>query len=41
MERTLRINGQLPSSPDPPPEERGKLARFLWFLREIFWNLPV
>jgi len=33
MERTLRMNGQLASYTDPPPKERGKLKRLLWFLK--------
>jgi hypothetical protein len=41
MERTLRINGLLPSSPEPPAKERGTMRRLLWFVKEIFWKLPV
>jgi len=41
MERTLRLNGQLPSYTDPPQKERGKLRRMLWFVKELFWHVPV
>jgi hypothetical protein len=40
-ERSLRINGALPSVTDPPPKEQGKLRRLQWFLKELFWNLPL
>lgn len=41
MERTLRLNGQLPSYTDPPLKKRGKMRRFLWFLKELFWHVSV
>jgi hypothetical protein len=41
MERTLRLDGQLPSYTEPPPKERGKMRRLLWLLKELFWHVPV